>query len=182
MLRGIEIYKGRPIFYNLGSLMIEFEAGEQCMTPEMYEGFGLKRDALPSQMHLSRVSDESGGRIGFYSETRFSKGVMALCDFEPGSVQVKLVPIDLGLNRVRPAERGLPYPASPELGREIAQDMARMSEIYGTRFQYDDQDGTIAVSAGRRGGSRCMRVARLPASRSRIYALVSFRRIDLSQM
>jgi len=25
--------------------------------------------------------------------------------------------------------------------------MARMSEIYGTRLQYDDADGTIAVGA-----------------------------------
>jgi poly-gamma-glutamate synthesis protein (capsule biosynthesis protein) len=148
MLRGVEIYKQRPILYNLGSLLIEFEAGEQRMTPEMYDGFGLKRDALASHMHMSRVQDASGKRIGFYAETRFSKGCIALCDFAPGGVQVKLVPIDLDLNRARPAERGLPAPASPELGREIAQDMARMSEVYGTRIEYDERDGTISVAAG----------------------------------
>src|SRR6185503_8013863 len=88
MLRGVEVYKGRPIFYNLGSLMIEFEAGEQLMTPEMYEGFGLHRDALPSQMHMSRVADKSGKRIGFYAESRFSKGCIAVCDFDGGAVKV----------------------------------------------------------------------------------------------
>ena len=146
MLRGVEIYKGRPIFYNLGSLMMEFEAGEQRMTPEMYEGFGFKHDTLPSQLHMFRVQDDSGRRIGFYGDRKFSKGCIALCDFNSDSVEVKLVPIDLELNRARPAERGLPACASPELGREIAQDMARMSERYGTRMKYNDGDGTISVT------------------------------------
>jgi poly-gamma-glutamate synthesis protein (capsule biosynthesis protein) len=69
------------------------------MTPEMYEGFGLHRDALPSQMHMSRVADKSGKRIGFYAESRFSKGCIAVCDFDGGAVKVKLVPIDMDLNR-----------------------------------------------------------------------------------
>lgn len=149
MLRGVEIYKGRPIFYNLGSLLMEFEAGEQRMTPEMYEGFGLKRDALPSQMHMSRVQDEAGKRIGFYADTKFSKSVIAICDFDAaGGVQVKLLPIDLDLNRARPAERGLPAIASAELGREIAADMTRMSAVYGTQLQYNASDGAIAVTGG----------------------------------
>lgn len=148
MLRGVEIYNGRPIFYNLGSLFMEFEAGEQRMTPEMYEGFGFAPDTLPSQMHMSRVRDSSGERIGFYSDPKFSRSCIALCDFEGERVDVKLVPIDLDLNRARPAERGLPAYASSETGREIYRDMARMSEVYGTRMRYDDTDGTIAVSAG----------------------------------
>lgn len=145
MLRGIEMYKGWPIFYSLGSLLIEFEAGEQKMTPEMYEGFGFDRDALPSHLHMSRVQDASGKRIGFYGDPKFSKGCLALCDFEPERVQVNLVPIDLDLNRARPAERGLPAYASPKLGREIAHDLARMSEVYGTKIEFDDANGTISV-------------------------------------
>ena len=147
MLRGVEIYKGRPIFYSLASLFMEFEAGEQRMTPEMYEGFGFATDTLPSQMHMSRVQDANGKRIGFYADPKFSRSCIALCDFADGVVKVKIVPIDLDLNRARPAERGLPAYCSPELGREIARDMARMSEVYGTRLQYNDADGTISVSA-----------------------------------
>lgn len=147
MLRGVEIYKGRPIFYNLGSLLMEFEAGEQRMTPEMYEGFGLSRDALPSQMHMSRVADAAGNWIGFYADSRFSKGCLAVCDFVDGQVAVKLQPLDLDFRRSRRAERGVPRIPSPELGREIAEDMARMSEPYGTAVRYDAGDGMIAVSA-----------------------------------
>jgi len=146
MLRGVEVYNGRPIFYNLNSLLMEFEAGEQRMTPEMYEGFGLTRDALPSQMHMSRVEDASGKKIGFYSHPKFSRGCMAVCDFEGGAVTAKLVPLDLDLNRERPAERGVPKLASPDVGREIARDLTRMSEYYGTTLTYDERDGTIAIA------------------------------------
>ena len=147
MLRGVEIYKGRPIFYNLNSLLMEFEAGEQRMTPEMYEGFGFTTDALPSQMHMSRVRNKEGERIGFYAHPKFSRGCIALCDFDGDRVGARLLPIDLDLNRSRPAERGVPQIASPELGREIAHDLARLSEFWGTRVTYDDADGTITVAA-----------------------------------
>ena len=147
MLRGIEFYKGRPIFYSLNSLLMEFEAGEQRMTPEMYEGFGLDADALPSQMHMSRVTDKAGNKIGFYADTRFSKSIMALCDFEDGAVKVTLQPLDLDLNRARPAERGVPAIPAPALAREICDDMTRLSQYYGTRFTLDETSGLITVTA-----------------------------------
>ena len=146
MLRGVEIYNRRPIFYNLGSLIMEFEAGEQRMTPEMYEGFGLSRDALPSQLHMSRVQDDAGQRIGFYAERKFSNGCYAVCDFGERGVELKLVPIDLDLNRRRSAERGLPaYPTS-EVARLIADELIQVSEIYGTRMQFNERDNTITVN------------------------------------
>jgi poly-gamma-glutamate synthesis protein (capsule biosynthesis protein) len=58
------------------------------------------------------------------------------------------VPIDLDMNRTRPAERGLPMLPSAEMAREIAGDMARMSEIYGTKMQYNESDRTISVMTG----------------------------------
>jgi poly-gamma-glutamate capsule biosynthesis protein CapA/YwtB (metallophosphatase superfamily) len=147
MLRGVQVHRGRPIFYNLASLVMEFEAGEQLMTPEMYEGFGFGVDAVPSQLHGARVQDEQGRRIGFYAERRFSDSCLAVCDFDGGEVKVELLPIDLDLNRARPAERGLPAWPSPQLGRAIAEQLARLSQYWGTRLTYDEARGTIAVSA-----------------------------------
>lgn len=146
MLRGIEFYKGKPIFYSLGSLLMEFEAGMQKMTPEMYETYGFTKDSLPSHLHMSRARNEAGEAIGFYSDARFSKSCLALLDIDDdGEVSVRLLPLDLDLNRKRPSERGLPASATPELGREIAADMAAMSEAYGTRVTYNEADGLIDV-------------------------------------
>jgi poly-gamma-glutamate capsule biosynthesis protein CapA/YwtB (metallophosphatase superfamily) len=145
LLRGIELHRGCPIFYNLGSLMKEFEAGEQKMTPEMYDGFGLGRDALPSDLHGARVKDAAGERIGFYADRRFSNGCLAQCDFEGGAVKVRLLPLDLDMNRPRPAERGLPAWPAPAVGRAIADEIARLSSFWSTRIAYDPVDGSIAV-------------------------------------
>lgn len=145
MLRGVEVYRGRPIFYNLNSLLMEFEAGEQVMTPEMYDGFGFPRDALPSHIHGSRVQDAAGKRIGFYGDPRFSRSVVAECDFDGSDVKVRLLPIDLDLNRARPAERGVPYWPSPAVAHAIAEDMQRLSAFWGTQLRYDESDGAIVV-------------------------------------
>lgn len=146
MLRGIEFHRGAPIFYSLNSLMMEFEAAETRMTPEMYEAYGFTRDALPSDLHMSRIHDDQGRKQGFYAEPRFSRSVIAVCDFGGGTPRVSLVPIDLDLGRPRPSDRGLPALASAEEGRAIAADMTRLSRWYGTAFAYDAASGRITVT------------------------------------
>lgn len=145
MLRGIELYQGKPIFYSLGSLLMEFEAGMQKMTPEMYEAYGFAKDSLPSHLHMSRVRNAAGEPIGFYGDARFSKSCIAILDIVDGEPRVRLVALDLDLNRKRPSERGLPACASPELAREIAADIAEMSKAYGTVVRYNEADGLIDI-------------------------------------
>jgi poly-gamma-glutamate synthesis protein (capsule biosynthesis protein) len=64
---------------------------------------------------------------------------------EEGEIKVRLLPLDLDLNRSRPSERGLPACAKPDLAREIAEDLAVMSEAYGTEVRYNEADGLIDV-------------------------------------
>jgi poly-gamma-glutamate synthesis protein (capsule biosynthesis protein) len=136
---------GRPIFYSLNSLIMEFEAGQQIMSPEMFEGYGHPPDALPSTMPMGRVTDSKGNKIGFYAEKRFSRAAIALCDIADGNVRVALLPIDLDLNRPRPAERGVPRIADAREGQAIADDLARLSTYYGTPIAYTPETGLIAV-------------------------------------
>lgn len=144
-MRGVEIYKKRPIFYNLGSLLMEFEAGESKIPPEMYETYGYDREALPSDLHGGRAKDHDGNFIGFNADPKHSKNCLALLDWQNGELAFQLLPVDLGLNRERVLERGLPVLASPEVGREIAQDLTEASRKYGTRFAYREEDGTISI-------------------------------------
>ena len=146
MLRGVEIYKGRPIFYNLNSIAMEFEAGEQLMTPEMYDAYGFGRDCLPSHMHQSRVADKDGNKIGFYAEKRFSRSVLAEIDIDDaGNVTSRLLPLDLDLNRPRVSDRGLPQIASVDEGRAIAEDLKRLSRFWGTEIRYNEATGLIDI-------------------------------------
>ena len=145
MLRGIEFHRGRPIFYSLNSLLMEFEAAETKMSPEMYEAYGFGRDALPSDLHMSRIHDEHGRKQGFYAEARFTRSAIAICDIDGGSVKARLLPVDLDLSRPRPFDRGLPAIASRQEGQAIAADLARMSAVYGTAVRYDESSGLIDV-------------------------------------
>lgn len=145
MLRGIEFHREKPIFYSLNSLLMEFEAGEQRMTPEMYEAYGFTAENLPSDLHMSRIHDAEGRKQGFYGAPRFSYGLVAICDFSEGSLQVRLQPLDLDLNRKLVSERGVPALASPDRARAIMEDMKSLSQWYGTRFELRP-DGLIEVS------------------------------------
>jgi poly-gamma-glutamate capsule biosynthesis protein CapA/YwtB (metallophosphatase superfamily) len=144
-LRGIEFHKGRPIFYSLGSLLFEFEMGEQLNTPEGYTAFDLPEDSRPSALHVLRRRDPEGRPWGFYGDPRFSRSVIAVCDFEPGRTRVDLVPIDLDLNRERAVERGIPRRATGKVARAICDEVAALSRPYGTAARYDAKRMTLAV-------------------------------------
>ena len=76
MLRGVEIYKGKPIFYSLGSLLMEFETGSNINTPEMYAAYGFGRDSLPSDLHMSRVAGESGQKMASTQTSDFPEAAL----------------------------------------------------------------------------------------------------------
>lgn len=143
--RGAEIYKGHPIFYNLGSLIMEFETGESMISPEMYNSYGLSTDSRPSDLHGGRAKDKNGNWNGFYSERRFSKNFLVIMDVKEGQAEYKLLPLDLDLRRQNCLERGLPVVASSEVGAEFAQDLTKMSKRYDTQFFYNEDDGTISM-------------------------------------
>lgn len=144
-LRGVEIYRGRPIFYNLGSLLMEFEAGESIIAPEMYESYGYSIDSRPSDLHSNRAKDSEGNFIGFNAERRFSENCLVQFDLENGELSFSLIPLDLGMDRENPLQRGLPYPASAETARQIAENLTGYSRRYGTEFVYDEKKDRIVL-------------------------------------
>ena len=143
--RGVEIYKGHPIFYSLGSLFMEFEAGESMIPPEMYNAYGLSPDSNPSDLHSRRAKDEDGNWNGFYSERRFSENFLVVLDMDGDNLQYSLIPIDLDMRRENCLERGLPVIASPEEGERFAQNLTERSKRYETQFSYNIEDGIITI-------------------------------------
>ena len=144
-VRGVEIYKGKPIFYSLGSLLMEFESGNSMISPEMYHTYGHPADSRPSDLHGGRAKDANGNWRGFYAERRFSLDCMVVVETDGEKVHYDIVPLDLNMIRPNPLHRGLPEFASPEAGQEIADFMAQNSEKYATKFHYDPQSGLIQM-------------------------------------
>ena len=92
-LRGIEIYKGKPILYSLGNFIFE----NWLMVPqptEYYERYGLGPEALPSEAYDAR-SDH--GRRDEPSDPVYWQSVVARVAFHDGRpAVVTLTPFTTG--------------------------------------------------------------------------------------
>jgi poly-gamma-glutamate synthesis protein (capsule biosynthesis protein) len=140
-LRGIEIYKGRPIFYSLGNFIFQNET-IQWLPVEAYERFGLDWSAVPADFFETR---SAGGTRGFPADPVYWRSVVAVCDLQGNQLrEVRLYPIDLGYGRPTP-QRGRPLLADPETGAEIIAHLQRLSRPFGTEIALKDGIGVITL-------------------------------------
>jgi poly-gamma-glutamate synthesis protein (capsule biosynthesis protein) len=121
VLRGIEIYNNRPIFYGLGEFLRQRDVGglmgrgdpsrdscDGCPFPAKYES-------------VVAVSRFSGDRL----------------------VEVRLYPIELRYESERMAHRGVPETAPPDVGRRILERLRDLSAPLGTRIAIEGNVGVI---------------------------------------
>ena len=121
VLRGIEIYRDRPIFYGLGEFIRQRDIGglsgrgdprrdacDGCPFPAKYES-------------IVAVSEFSGDRL----------------------VEVRLHPVELRYDSERMAHRGIPETAPADVGRRILERLQELSEPLGTSITIEDGVGYI---------------------------------------
>ena len=136
LLRGMEIYKGKPIFYSLGNFI-----GQNELVPKMpadaYERFRADPDLTPGQVYQKRTNNDQGG---FPSDRRYWEWVLPELTFAEGKLAgIELIPISLGWTEAR-HKRGRPRLAEGEEGRKILDRFAALSKPFGTTI-----DGTRVV-------------------------------------
>jgi len=141
-LRGIEIYRGRPIFYSLGNFIFQNETIDP-MPADQTERYGLPLGALGSEVYDARfqVDEEGNPTTGFPTEARWYESVVAVSRFEGDElVELRLYPIELGWRAPR-SQRGTPRMAPEPLGRKIIEHLAELSEPFGTVIVYENGVG-----------------------------------------
>jgi len=129
-LRGIEIYKGKPIFYGLGMFFRQANwtlAVSQGMT-----------DATP-------ISTRQDFARSFGGSSHSLESVVAVSRYEDGQLaEVRLYPIELG--RDGPDSRlGIPRIAPPEIAQRILERVQRLSWELGTTISIEGNVGVIRV-------------------------------------
>lgn len=143
VLRGIEIYKGKPIFYSLGDFIFENETLLR-LPAENYEAYDLGPEAHVADFNDKRYDLD---RRGFPATREIWESVIAVPHFRGEDlVEVKLYPISLGFGKPR-TERGRPLFADPELSRKIVDDLKRLSEPFGTSVEFIGGIGVIKLQA-----------------------------------
>jgi poly-gamma-glutamate synthesis protein (capsule biosynthesis protein) len=115
LVGGIEIYKGRPIFYSLGSLFFDFQ--------------GKRTYTVPSGQTLS-FPDE-------WFET-----IVPVVTYAGGRAsEIRLYPMTIESSTAPTG--GAPHPADPATGRRILERLQRLSAPFGTTITIEHGTGVI---------------------------------------
>jgi len=141
VLRGIELYKGKPIFYSLGDFIFQNETVLR-LPQENYEPYRLGENRHVADFNDARYANDTRG---FPSQREIWESVVAVLRWQRDTLTaIELHPITLGFGQPRP-ERGRPRLADRELGRKIVGDLVERSRAFGTTIEWRDGTGVVRV-------------------------------------
>ncbi|MGE5217322.1 MAG: CapA family protein [Chloroflexota bacterium] len=139
ILMGIEIYRGKPIFYSFGNLILQNDTLRH-VPAYPYDRFGLDPRSTPSDFFDHRSVAETKGHP---ASAEFWQSVVAICRYKSHRLEeITLYPVEMGYGRPR-AQHGRPVLAGVESGKTILDRVARLSEPYGTRLELRDSCAVI---------------------------------------
>ncbi|MDO4487532.1 MAG: CapA family protein [Eubacteriales bacterium] len=132
LIRPVEIYKGKPIFYSLGDFFLENETMKK-VPAGMFEKQKLTGNENMRDMYELRSNH--GKRGLYYSKVMFEAFVPYWEADENGNVtKIDLLPVELGYGKPQ-SQGGVPAPA---FDKGILERLAQMSKSYGTEITIDE--------------------------------------------
>jgi len=143
-LKGIEIYKERPILYSLGNFIFQNDTVLK-MPADFYEQYGLDPySGTPADAFDAREKGRPDSQSRWYTkEDKYWKSIIAMAQFEEDKLlELKLFPVTLGQEKPR-SQRGRPMLAEPEEATQILETLKKLSEPYGTRIQVEEGVGIV---------------------------------------
>jgi poly-gamma-glutamate capsule biosynthesis protein CapA/YwtB (metallophosphatase superfamily) len=139
ILMGIEIYRGRPIFYSLGNLIMQNDMLKHVPSYP-FDRFGLDPHSTPSDFFDRRTGN---GTKGHPVTAEFWQAIVAICRFDNRNLShIDIHPVDMGYGRPR-QQRGRPLLADAELGRTILDRLAQLSNTFRTVIEQQAGRGIV---------------------------------------
>ena len=136
-LRGVEIYKGRPVFYGMGVFFIKGEI--KALQETAFRVFPDTNGRPPAPKPPERSVRPGGNPASWYD------GVVAATDFDNGKAKtVRLYPLDVG-NTYEPSRRGIPHLADDANARRILEALQKESAQFGTKIAIEGSVGIIRI-------------------------------------
>ncbi len=144
VLRGLELYQGKPIFYSLSNFIFHYET-PRVIPADAWVKFGLPKDSLDPSVFAAKIP--------FPTQARFWQSVVPLITVAGGGIEggpgprvvaIELYPITLGFGE--PIwSRGTPELARGEQAAAILEELARLSEPFGTSIRIRDGVGYVEL-------------------------------------
>jgi poly-gamma-glutamate capsule biosynthesis protein CapA/YwtB (metallophosphatase superfamily) len=142
VLRGIEMYNGKPIMYSLGDFIFQNETVLR-LPSDNYEPFGLGAEAGVADFNDRRYDND---RSGFPADREIWEAVVAMPTWQGKRLTaLALHPISLGFGKSR-TERGRPVLADAATGKKILDDVIQRSTPMGTRITVRDGVGYVELA------------------------------------
>jgi poly-gamma-glutamate synthesis protein (capsule biosynthesis protein) len=137
-LRGIEIYKGKPIFYSLGNFIFQTET-VSLQPADAYENKGMPYDTMVGDYMNNRSKN---GTQGYCVQPNIWRSVMAAFTAEDGKItEIQLYPVDLCMGAAR-SKMGNPHLVHND---EVLKYLAQLSEPFGTKMEIENNVGIIRL-------------------------------------
>lgn len=136
ILRGIEIYNGRPIFYSLGNFIFQNDTVSK-LPHDFYEKYGMGFEHNVADAFDKRSDN---GRMGLGVNPDVWESVIPYWKMSNGKLdQIQLYPIDLGFGLAR-YEKGWPKLAKTSGALEKLKEL---SKPFGTEIEIKNNVGII---------------------------------------
>ena len=137
--RGIEIYKGKPIFYGLGNFVFQNETYKWA-PHDTYMTHGLGYEHTTADVWDTRTKK---GTASHYSNAKYWHGIVAQPIFNGWDLEeVRLHIVDLGYGQPR-SRNGRPVLADDTVAGAALERLKRLSEPYGTKIKIVGNRGII---------------------------------------
>ena len=137
-VRGIELYRGRPIFYSLGNFVGQFEL-LTVLSSHSYDVLGAPSSAAPYEV-------VGGSCLGFADHAEYWRAVVPMLTFDgPDLIGITLHPISLD-HDLPEHERGRPRLATGTEAEAVLNDLQRLSQGFDTTIGIDGPTGWIELS------------------------------------
>ena len=131
-LKGIELYKGRPIFYSLGNFLFASELIEYAPA-DYYERYGIDSNITPEEFYNIRSKN---GTIGLERDPYNYRSIIPVLSYDADGelTDLSLRPIELGFSSGN-CDRGFPLLAEEDVCDEIYSRLKTLSDEYGTGIE-----------------------------------------------
>jgi poly-gamma-glutamate synthesis protein (capsule biosynthesis protein) len=143
LLRGMEMHRGRPIFYSLGNFVGQNEL-TQKLPADSYDLFRVSQENTPGAMYAQRHDND---RKGFPADRRFWEAVVPICRFADGRLAaIEIHPIVLGFG-LKPHQRGRPRLAEGAAARRILDRFSVLSRPFGVALDFGEGVAQLRIPA-----------------------------------
>ena len=127
-LRGVEIYKGKPIFYGVSNFFYHQDASQDVVNP----------NGAPA------VSSGAGAQT---HQPDNMEALLVTARFEGGKlVEARLHPVDIGIEHRTTSKAGNPTTPTPDISRRILDKVQTLSKPFGTTITVENGVGVIRVT------------------------------------